>query len=402
MESLYNKSSGSFLDKVARPHVVVFNRPWQSFQVCGYTGLALAILLAMTLIILLGLSPWIIIGLIVVAIMTFLGLAMVTKIITGKERLIYYHHEISIMMTATIFLKVIDQPILPYLDITILGIGSFLVCGRVGCLMAGCCHGRPHKWGVCYRKEHVDAGFTNYYEGVRLFPIQAVESVWVLFVVVIGVAVILTQQPPGQTLAWYIFAYGTGRVTFEFARGDPGRPYYCGFSEGQWLSVILMCAAVWGEMVGTLPLHLWHVIVTVGIVLSLISVALIRRFRPTAKHKLLNPRHIGEVAEAVDKISRMPTENITLPAYYTAPVTIHMSSTSLGIQISAGKIKDAEKSIDYYGISSQNDTMSEDTAGILTDLIIQLKYPGYSKELITDNRGVFHLFVSPLNRGDET
>ena len=31
----------------------------------------------------------------------------------------------------------------PYLDATALGLGAFLACGRVGCTLAGCCHGRP-------------------------------------------------------------------------------------------------------------------------------------------------------------------------------------------------------------------------------------------------------------------
>jgi hypothetical protein len=42
------------LDKLARPRVQVFDRSLSAFQVCGYTGLALAILLVMTLIFHLG------------------------------------------------------------------------------------------------------------------------------------------------------------------------------------------------------------------------------------------------------------------------------------------------------------------------------------------------------------
>ena len=50
----------------------------------------------------------------------------VTKIIIGEERLIYYHHEIAIVLAVTMVLWLLDQPILPYLDITILRIGTFL------------------------------------------------------------------------------------------------------------------------------------------------------------------------------------------------------------------------------------------------------------------------------------
>src|SRR5439155_22019386 len=97
-----------------------------------------------------------------------------------------YHHEIDVMINAALLLWLLGQPLLPYLDLTILGIGMFLACGRVGCLMVGCCHGRPHSWGVRYKQEHADAGFAPYYVGVRLFPIQAVESLWVLSIVIVG------------------------------------------------------------------------------------------------------------------------------------------------------------------------------------------------------------------------
>lgn len=395
------EKGNGFMDRLVRQTVYAFRNPWPIFQVCGYTGLVLAILLTMVLIILLGLSPWVMIGIIGIAMLTFLGLAMVTKIITGEEQLIYYHHEIAIMIMAAIFLGIINQPMLPYLDITILGIGTFLVFGRVGCLMVGCCHGRPYKWGVSYRKEHVDAGFTHYYEGVRLFPIQAVESVWVLFVVIIGVVLVLTQQTPGHALAWYVINYDIGRFIFEFARGDPARPYYWGFSEGQWISIALMCAVVWAEAAQILPFHLWHIIATAGIVLTMIAIAIARQFEVTGKHQLLNPCHVREIAEAIDRVSSMVSERPINIGGHIVPEVINMSSTSLGIQISAGKIKDADTSIEHYALSSRNGTMSEEIARRVADLIIQMKHLSGANSLIPGGNGVFHVVIHPLNAGDQ-
>jgi hypothetical protein len=389
------------LDKLVRPEVHILQRAYSAFQVCGYTGLVLAILLAMILVTYLGLSPWVMSGVIGTSILTFLGLAMVTKIITGEERLIYYHHEIVIMIMAAIFLKIINQPVLLYLDVTILGIGTFLVCGRVGCFMGGCCHGRPNKWGVCYRKEHAAAGFTHYFVGVRLFPIQAVESLWVFGVVLVGIIFILGGRPPGETLAWYIITYDIGRFCFEFFRGDPDRPYSLGFSEAQWTSVILMCAVVWAETASVLTFHLWHIGATAVIALTIIVVALNRKFRVTLKHQLLLPRHIKEVAEAIDRVSNVDAHNTTIANENAAHVFIPMSCTSLGIQISAGKIHDNKASIDHYTFSSKKGTMSKETAGTLADLIIHLKHFYGSKELVMKNRGVFHLLIHPLTAGEQ-
>jgi hypothetical protein len=42
-------------------------------------------------------------GIVISAVAAFPALAMVTKIIFGEKRLIFYHHEIAIMRVATIF-----------------------------------------------------------------------------------------------------------------------------------------------------------------------------------------------------------------------------------------------------------------------------------------------------------
>lgn len=389
----------NYLDKLARTEVQIFRKQRSAYQVCGYTGLILGALLGMTLAACRGLSLWTLVGLTGTAMLTFLGLVMITKIITGEEQIIYYHHEIAIMIMAGLFLKLLNQPVLPYLDITILGIGTFLACGRVGCLMVGCCHGKPHKWGVCYRQEHAEAGFTHYYVGIRLFPIQAVESLWVLFLVIVGTAFVLGKHTPGEALAWYVINYDIGRFLLEFFRGDPERPYYWGFSEGQWISVILMGAVVWGELAGVLTFHLWHVIAFAGIVSTMIAVAITRHYSRTAGHRLLNPRHVREIAEALRQVSGMAAERTVFSPGSAVPAVIPMSTTSLGIQISASKIKEVETPIDHYAFSSKKEVMSKETAGILADLIVRLRNFSCSKELITQNRGVFHLLICPLKAG---
>lgn len=389
MDCLSDQAFNNCLDFMVNPEVRLFGRTWPAFQVCGYAGLALAILLTMSLVTFVGLSIPVMAAIAATAVATFLGLVMVTKIITGKEQIIYYHHEIAVMFVAAGLLKLLRQPVLPYLDLTILGIGTFLVCGRMGCLMVGCCHGRPSKWGICYRKEHADAGFTHYYVGIRLFPIQGLESLWVLVIVIVGVFSLLGKQPPGETLTWYMITYGVGRFCFEFVRGDPERPYYWGYSESQWISVILMGVVVWGELVGVLIFHPWHVTATIAIVSIMIIVALARKFQGTLKYQIFLPRHVKEVAEAVQRVSHASagvgenTQNI--------PVVC----TSLGIRISTQEMENDGNSIRHFAISSQMEKMAERSAMKLADLILKLKYSTGSGELIKGNRGVFHLLIHP-------
>ncbi len=377
----------SNLDRLVRPQVRLLRRPWPAFQVCGCTGLALAILLAVGLVLHRGLSPLVMAEIVLAAILIFLGLAMATKIITGKERLIYYHHEIAVMTGTALLLWLWHQPILPYLDATILGLGMFVVCGRIGCLMAGCCHGRPYRWGVCYREEHATTVFTPYYVGMRLFPIQLVESLWVCCIVLVGSGLILSGSPPGTALAWYVVAYDIGRFCFEFVRGDSQRVYLVGFSEAQWTSLILTVAAVCAELLGLLPLYMWHIGVMVCMLLAMILVTLSPRFRKSAKHQLLHPHHIREVAEVVEQLSKMAAEQNTSPA------DIYIGSTSLGIQISASRRQSASDWTYHYGISSKQGDINKESAKTVAALICHLKHHASSSELIERNQGVFHLFI---------
>jgi hypothetical protein len=341
-------------------------------------------------------------GLLLSATLTFFGLIMTTKIITGKERITYYHHEIAVMVVTALVLWLSRQPILPYLDITILGVGLFVAVGRVGCLLVGCCHGRPHRWGVCYRKEHADAGFTPYFVGVRLSPIQAVESLWVFCIVLVGSLFVLSGYPPGTALTWYFVAYSVGRFYFEFMRGDPERPYYWGFSQAQWISLILMFAIVWIELAGALSFQLWHAGATAGIVLPMIAATLKRRFQGKAKHRLLHPHHVKEVAEAIEVVSKLsadrtPPDGWTVfPRRDSIPAAIHVGCTSLGVQISASKIRRTAGCIDHYALSCRDGGMTEETARVLARLILQLRQATGSNEFLKGNGAVFHLLIHPL------
>ena len=318
------------LDATVHPRFRLLKPPRRAFHVCGCTGLVLATVLAMTLVSRRNLSPSVMAGVILSAVATFLVLAMATKIIVGRESLTYYHHTIAVLSIAAGLLAVLRQPFLPYLDVTILGIGLFLVCGRCGCFMAGCCHGRPHRWGVRYTPEHAEAGFSVYLVGVRLFPVQLVESLWVLLIVTAGCAWVWRGDIAGEALASYLVLYGAGRFGFEFVRGDRERPYLGGFSEAQWTSALLMFSVLLAERRGMLPNHDWHAIAATIVVLGMIAVAVRRHLHQTGQ--LVHPRHIHEVAQALGQVA--------------TSAGVHVQRTSLGIYISASQIAGTTGSID--------------------------------------------------------
>lgn len=363
------------LDRLVRPTVHLRRRALPTFQVCGYTGLALAIVLAMTLVIHRGLSPWVMAAVVLAAVGTFFALAFATKTVVGEEVLVYYHHEIAVLSAAALLLWVLRQPVFAYLDATLLGVGLFLVCGRIGCLMVGCCHGRPHRWGVCYQDEHAQAGFTPYYVGVRLFPIQLVESLWVLAVVIVGSALVWRGAAPGVAFAWYIIAYDVGRFLFEFVRGDAGRPYRFGFSEAQWISLALTWLVVLGGALGLLPTQGWHLAAAAGLTLGMIAVAWQRR--GTMGHRLLAPQHVREVAEGLQS----PNNEVVL------------TRTSLGIQISRGVIPSEGATTYHYAFSAPAGELTTEAVRALAGLLLQLQPQANGSELVRSERGIYHLLL---------
>jgi len=386
------------LDSVACPELNLFHRRRCSFRVCGYTGLGLAIVLATTMAMRLGLSVTVTAAIVLVATLAFLGLVMATKIVTGEENIVYYHHEIAVVLTASVLLLLLREPLLPYLDLTILGIGTFLAFGRIGCFMVGCCHGRPCSWGVCYRQKHADAGFTPYYVGVRLFPVQLVESLWVLCTVIVGTCFVIRGEQSGAALAWYVVSYDLGRFSFEFFRGDAARPYTWGFSQPQWISVTLVWCVAAAEVAGILALQRWHLAAAAGVTIAMVLIALKRRFQRTAKFHLLHPRHVKEIAEMID-LSNPPGE--ALPNYrwavFAKPASpqqeIRVGCTSLGIRVSASRTRLARESIEHFALSRVDNEMSEDAAQSLAEIIARLTGSENAGQLVRGNGGVFHLLI---------
>jgi hypothetical protein len=345
----------------------------------------------------LGLSELTLFGITGVVILTFLGLTMITKVIVGQELIIYYHHEIAVIAMVSVFLRATRQPALPYLDVAILGVGLFLAIGRLGCLMAGCCHGRPWRWGVTYGHEHVDAGFPEYLAGVRLFPIQPIESAFALVVVVTGILTILEGYPPGTAFTLYVLIYAAGRFCFEFFRGDPMRPYLWGFSEAQWTSLLIAIAEVWAEQADLLPSYTWHAAVPLLLLTAMLGSGLKKRFEPLSWLDLLHPSHIRELAEAVQLLKGTldPSQMTTSLQCAFRSNVIHVASTSLGCRISAGGLKDGSPWIRHYTLSHQSAPLSASVARLLADTIRRLHHPSCSFELVSGGLGVFHMIVAP-------
>ncbi len=310
---------------------------FQSFLFFGITGYFLGVLLGITLARLLHLQVWTVLLMSGIGAFVFFLLSFAAKWITGEEMITYYHHEIAILIFTSISLKLLHLNILSYLDISILGIGTFLAFGRIGCFSVGCCHGKPSNRGVSYGSTHVDAGFTHYYSGVKIFPVQLVESAFVSLIVVASVIVVLLGVKPGTILVVYTVLYGSFRFAMEFFRGDPERPYWQGLSEAQWTTWLLVGLSLLLAMTKHLPLYFWHSAAFFIISGTCIFVMAIANRDPA--NRLLCPVHIKQIADGL--------------ATLNTP-SIEIYETQLGLSISKGKMQSGDAEVFHYTVSCNN------------------------------------------------
>jgi phosphatidylglycerol:prolipoprotein diacylglycerol transferase len=130
-------------------------------------------------------------------------------------------------------------------DVFAPGIALGHAVGRLGCLMAGCCYGKPTGgwWAITFS----DA-FTGDYVGTPLgtplHPTQLYEVGAEL--AILAFLLWLERRPrqfPGRTFWSYILLYGVSRYAIEFFRGDPRGAVWI-FSTSQFISVLLVPASV--------------------------------------------------------------------------------------------------------------------------------------------------------------
>jgi prolipoprotein diacylglyceryltransferase len=294
--------------------------------------------------------------------LAFLAVVKITQAIVGAERIVFYQTAATGVIMAAVVATVSGAETARVVDVATMGIGSFLVLGRVGCFAVACCHGRPGRFGVVYGADHVRVGFWARWSGRRLWPVQLVESSVSLVLVVIGL--VAGWSEPGVPALIYIVAYAAVRFGLELARGDWARPHRLGLSEAQWTAPITAVAcAMWRP--GS---------VTITVALSLVAgaVVLVARRR---HRELFEPPHLRELDRACDVAVR----------------TSEQVETSLGLAVSRHPLPDGR--VDWV-LSSTHPHWSVASARRLADLM----WPRY--ELVEGRlAGIAHIVEEPAPPG---
>lgn len=314
------------LDALPRARVGAAARQAPAFRTCGVAGFYAALAAAMGGALLAGRDLLGMAALCVVCALSFFAYVYVRRWLTGRETLVLLQQVWTAEAFCAAWLAAVGQPVLPWLDVVSPALCFFLAAGRVGCLVAGCCHGRPSSVGVAYREGRAVEGFPRHLLGVRLFPVQALEAAGLAFIGVTGLAA-LPFAPAGHVFAWFLAGYAVLRFATEGLRGDV-RPHWLGISVPRWMALAELAAAFW---ITRVPQPLAAEVAMAGLLLAALvaGLALRRRFDPLPA--LLAPAHAAEVRGAVRWLASAPAQARTPAARVTsAGATVAVSGAGEG------------------------------------------------------------------------
>lgn len=147
--------------------------------------------------------------------------------------------------TMLIFFKVRKIPTLPMLDIMAITTCIVHGTGRIGCFMAGCCHGIPYDGflSVVFTDPMCQADPLN----TPLHPTQLYSVSLIYGIMAILLLVPRRKQFNGQVFLLYLILYSAGRMILEMFRGDLSRGYVIQdlLTNSQFISIMVIIVAIY-------------------------------------------------------------------------------------------------------------------------------------------------------------
>jgi hypothetical protein len=292
------QSVNALLDTLPRTRFGAASREVPAFRTCGVAGFHLAVAAALGGALLAGRSLPVVALLCLTAALSFFAYTYLRRWITGRETLVLLEHVWFAEICLAAVLAALGEPVLAYLDVIAPALALFLAGGRTGCLLAGCCHGRPSSLGIVYGEAAVRDGFPAHLAGVRLFPVQALEAAGLLFLAFTTLAA-LPFAAEGAAFAWFLAGYAVLRFGTEGLRGDR-RPHWLGMSVPRWMSLAELGVAVWiGRGAGA-----WERdAAIVALLLAGLAGALLARRAFDRRPALLAAEHVEELGRIVAELT---------------------------------------------------------------------------------------------------
>ncbi|MDP3717832.1 MAG: prolipoprotein diacylglyceryl transferase [Acidobacteriota bacterium] len=154
---------------------------------------------------------------------------------------VFYGGLIAAILVCIYLLRKHRLPLWTSGDLFAPGIALGYMVGRLGCLAAGCCYGKPTEvaWAITFTDPAANFNVGTPLN-VALHPTQLYESAAGLVILVALLA--LEKRPgsfPGRTFWSFAFLYSVLRFIIEFFRGDDRGLVLDMLSTSQFISVVL-------------------------------------------------------------------------------------------------------------------------------------------------------------------
>lgn len=376
------------------PAVRIAGRSWPVYGLCVCGGALLAAGWMTALAAAAGMSPRRALLQALIGIMAALALAYATKAVTGGERFTFYHYQLVVLAAGGTAAAWMDRPALAGLDVLAVGLAVAHGVGRLGCLAAGCCHGRALPWGIRYGGAHAADGFPSRLVGVPLLPVQLLESLALGGLAVAGSVLVVANgaaSRPGIALVLYVGGYGVVRFLLERWRGDR-RPSFGPFSEAQWTALFALAAVVVLGMAGVLPLQAEALAIGSLVVVALVVLGVADHRREAGG--LLGGAHQTEVAAHLASLLRGERRPID------ADDAIAVRTTTQELRLSTGLLLDGDEPRRLVSFSTPGAPLPAPAARSLAALLLRQLGVRAGGELRCGAQGVWHLLVpAPLAAG---
>lgn len=151
---------------------------------------------------------------------------------------IYYGILAGSFLGVFIYTKIYKKPFWVFIDTLMPGLALTQMFGRIGCFCAGCCYGIPWQHGMYFSRFGIAP------PGIKLLPLQLIESGACLVIFIILMAKGRRMRPPGYLVGMYLILYSAARFALEFFRGD-GKSSLAGpFTVQQWISLGILVMGI--------------------------------------------------------------------------------------------------------------------------------------------------------------
>ena len=330
----------------------------------------------------------------------YAGLTAVSRASTSNFRYI----AIAIGSSIVVF-WLLGKSIPAHLDLLAVWLAMVMVAARLGCLLRGCCHGRPSQFGIVYNGVKESPGVAPYYLGVRLFPVQAIEAGVNTILAGVILVQLWTSGAAGMGFATYVVGYSTCRFALEFIRGDAGRYFFLALSGAQWSSIFAAASIIALEFLNCVPSSEWHRYALLLVLISAVVLGIVTRCGTTLVYRVQSAPHLAQLAQAVkfidrsqllqpDAIDNVKDNNsaVSTPGKLPPVMTFR---TSVGLELAGSRMVDhSGYRTDYQFRFANGQMLPKRIADLVHNILLHLKN---CKEAICyeqDSEGSFRLVIS--------